>query len=169
MRRCIVFVTWALLATGCDRVEAIDIGTAAAGPQHVETKYVRFTGVVHPGMRYTHKWRATNNMGRGGSRGPGVEHQMTVVAVTGPDWKAGEAIPLWVTEPSKVKDPEPWIADLSLALEAGAIEGKVMDYAGREKGFRTESGWQKAIKGFEGESEERSDPKAIVVMWPNPD
>lgn len=159
-----------LNATGCDLSRpAVELETVAEAPAHFEAKRLSFTGTLRVDLLGEHSWRNSSSTSRG-SRAPGPELFMIAVPVVPDGWDETQPVPLWLTTSNKRSKPErrgEWLEEAK-QVESARQVGKVMDYADREPGFRTTSGWQKAIDAAEAAHGITSDPHAPVVMWPAP-
>lgn len=163
-----------LLLGACDmRPAPVELDSVADAPAHHDAKRLKFHGTPRPDLIGVHSWRNSTSIARGGpGSGSGSELFMFAMPVVPEGWTEADPVPLWLTASSKASrggDPAPWIAESTEALGGDApVVGKVRDYADREPGFRTTSGWQKAIDVAETEHGITSDPQAPVVMWPDP-
>jgi hypothetical protein len=156
---------------GCSSCDAfapeppVELDSVADAPRHHEAKRLSFQGGPRPDLVGETSWMAQTTNGR--SRGPRREMWMHVVPVVPSGWNPEHPVPLWVTSSDNGEQVGDWMKQLA-RLDREKVVGKVVDYAGREPGFRTESGWQRAIQDAESKHGIESDPHAPVVMWPEP-
>lgn len=164
--RAAAVVVFALSLVACDlgkQRPPVELSSVADAPKHHEATRLRFRGTARPDLMGEERW-VNRPQGRGAS-GASTKMAMFVVPVVPEGWTETQPVPLWVSAPSSQTDPAGWLDSLA-EIERTPIVGKVMDYAGREPGMRTQSGWQRAIEDAEGRYGIRSDPHAPVVLWP---
>ena len=155
----------ALVLAGCERSPAsVTLADVNEATRHYEAKQLTFKGRAQRDFVGEHSWTAPT-----GSRGTtqGKKQWMHVVPVTSPGWTKADPVPLWLAPTSKDEDVSAWLASLH-SLETKPVTGPVVDYAGREPGFRVASGWQKAIEDVTKKHGLVSDPHAPIVTCPPP-
>ena len=160
-----------LVCGGCDfpkkASEPVSIGSVAEAPKHYEETRLQFSGTPKPEFIGVTSWRPPKT-GRSPGSATNRPKFMYVVPVVPEGWTKDQPVPLWLTSSEELReDPSPWTGKLP-ALASAPIAGKVMDYADREPGMRTTSGWQKAVVDAEQKHGIESDPHAPIVMWPDP-
>lgn len=161
LARAPLVVALCLAPVACDTgKKVVELGDPSAAPEHSEAKRLRFSGRV--AAEHVTTWSWVNS----GEYGPGEPNYMHVVPVVGESWTPADPVPLWVSPSGiKLEDPKAFTTALAAALEAGPVEGKVVDVAGREAGFRDQSGWQKAIELLATTGGPISDARAPIVSW----
>lgn len=155
-----LFAAFALSLAGCDRSpRTVILADVDEAPRHYEAKKLTFKGRAQSDLVGEHSWTVARQP-RGTTHGKRL--WMHVVPVTSANWTKADPIPLWISPSSNGEDVSAWLVSLR-SLETEAASGTVVDYAGREPGYRTVSGWQKAIEEVSKKHGLVSDPHAPIV------
>lgn len=157
-----------LPAAGCKRErKVVDLATVADAIHHQDARAVRFRG--KPLLDKAGVAALRPSSGNRGARSTKLRYRF-VIPVVPEGWSAGQPIPLWISPARDLDAPD--LAPLAARIqevETTAVEGSVVDHAGREPAGglgRGESAWQEAIRDAATRHGVASHPSAPVVLWP---